>query len=77
MIRPDKHSYFSPLIPGLFLAALLLNSSILVMSFLYLRALQAHGMTPSETRPFIFGTIVALIVATAGVTGSGVSDKPH
>jgi methyl-accepting chemotaxis protein len=71
MIRLANIPIFRRLFLAFFVAALILNSSILVMSFFYMRALQAHGMTPNEIRPFIFGTMVAMIIATAGVTGLG------
>jgi methyl-accepting chemotaxis protein len=58
---------FRRLFLAFFLAALILNGSILGMSSLYIGALQSHGMTSNETRPFIFWTILAMVGATAGV----------
>ena len=62
---------FRRLFLAFFLAALILNGSMLGMSLLYLGVLRAHGMTQSETSPFLFWTIVAMIVATAALTALG------
>lgn len=62
---------FRRLFLAFFLAALLLNASLLLMSILYIGALHTHGMTQGETRPFVFATIVAMVIATAGVIGIG------
>lgn len=71
MIRLTNIPIFRRLFLAFFLAALLLNTSILFMSILYIGALRTHGMTQAETNPFVFATIVAMVVATVGVTGIG------
>jgi methyl-accepting chemotaxis protein len=62
---------FRRLFLAFFLAALILNGSMLGMSLFYIDVLQAHGMSQSETSSFIFWTIVAMIAATACLTGLG------
>lgn len=71
MTRLTTIPIFRRLFLAFFLAALLLNASLLLMSILYIGALRSHGMTQAETSPFVFATLVAMIVATAGVTGLG------
>jgi methyl-accepting chemotaxis protein len=71
MIRLTNIPIFRRLFLAFFLAAFLLNACILLMSILYIGALRSHGMTQGETSPFVFATIVAMIIATAGITGLG------
>jgi methyl-accepting chemotaxis protein len=71
MIRLTNIPIFRRLFLAFFLAALLLNAIILFMSILYIGALRTHGITQGETSPFVFATMVAMIIATAGVTGLG------
>jgi methyl-accepting chemotaxis protein len=72
MIRlTTKIPIFRRLFFTFFLAALMVNGSMLGMSLLYLGVLRAHGMPQSETSPFLFWTILAMIAATALLTVLG------
>ena len=71
MIHLTTIPIFRRLFLAFFLAALLLNGMLLGMSLLYIHLLQMHGMTQSETQPFLFYTMVAMIVATAALTTLG------
>ncbi len=53
------------------LAVLIPDFVIFLMYFIYTKTLTAHGMSVSDTRPFLIGTILALIASTAVVIGLG------
>jgi methyl-accepting chemotaxis protein len=71
MTRLTHIPIFRRLFLAFFLAALFLNAMILFLSILCIGALRTHGMTQGETAPLVFATMVAMIIATAGVTGLG------
>jgi methyl-accepting chemotaxis protein len=71
MIRLTTIPIFRRLFLAFFLAGLILNGSMLLMSLLYLGVLRAHGMTQGETSPFLFWTLVAMVTATAALTVLG------
>jgi methyl-accepting chemotaxis protein len=62
---------FRRLFLAFFLAVLIPDLIILVLSLLYTQALITHGIQASETGPFTLGTILALIVSTSIVVVLG------
>jgi methyl-accepting chemotaxis protein len=56
---------FGRMFLAFFLAALIPDVIIILVSSVYLQALEAHGLALAQTGPFLVGTLIALLVSTA------------
>src|SRR6266851_862057 len=70
-MRLQNIPIFRRLFLAFFLAVVIPDLIIVLMSMLYTRALIAHGVKTSETGSFTLGTVLALIVSTGVVIALG------